>query len=244
MPANIKKREPAIERRAQRQAKRKRERAPMPCRILVVCEGEKTEPNYFNSFITTPNKSFVYDVEALGFGLNTIGVVKKAIELRDEDLSHSLTPYDAVWAVFDKDSFPPHDFDNAIALAKANNIGAAWSNEAFELWYLLHFEFRNTAMSRDDYKDAISAAVNSSGKWSGEGRYVYKKNDKQSYDIMNSCGSQSLAIKNAKALRGMFSDSACHSHNPSTTVDKLISQLLNEDTDLIDEVMKKINAPQ
>ncbi len=61
---------------------------------------------------------------------------------------------------------------------------------------------------------------------------------------MNSCGSQSFAIKNAKTLRGMSSNSAYHSHNPSTTVDKLISQLLNEDKDLIDEVMKKINAPQ
>ena len=40
--------------------------------------------------------------------------------------------------------------------AENNNINVAWSNEAFELWYLYHFHNRTTQMSRNDYKKAIS----------------------------------------------------------------------------------------
>ncbi len=233
MPANRPKKEPALERRAQRQADRRQKVKQMYCRILIVCEGEKTEPNYFQSFKTINNDSFVYDIEARGFGLNTIGVVNKAIELRDK----SQTPFDAVWAVFDRDSFPANDFDNAIAIAEANNIWVAWSNEAFELWYLLHFQYRNTAMSRDDYKKAISESVNA--KKGGNG-YVYQKNDKQSYNIMTAYGSQEDAIRNAEALCKEFLNKAYHNHNPCTTVHKLVLQLINRDDKLIKEVMTKM----
>ena len=34
----------------------------MSCRILIVAEGEKTEPNYFDHFVTKNNNSFVYDI--------------------------------------------------------------------------------------------------------------------------------------------------------------------------------------
>lgn len=235
MPANRIKKEPALERRAQRKEGRKTKIKQIYCRILIVCEGEKTEPNYFKTFKTISNGSFVYDIESKGFGLNTVGVVNKAIELRDK----AQTPYDAVWAVFDRDSFPPNDFDNAIAIAQAENIGVAWSNEAFELWYLLHFQYRNTAMSRDEYKKAISDAVNA--KRPPKGRdYVYQKNDKQNYNIMITYGSQEDAIRNAEALCKQFTDKAYHSHNPCTMVYKLVLQLLNRDEDLIRVVMGKM----
>jgi hypothetical protein len=123
--------------------------------FLIVCEGSKTEPNYFKSF---PKEigGVVYDVKLGGDGgINTLGVVEKAIELRD----NSSQQYDRVWAVFDKDSFPANHFNSAIQKAKANDIHCAWSNEAFELWYLLHFHDRITAMSRTEYERAIEAAV-------------------------------------------------------------------------------------
>ncbi len=235
MPANRIKKEPALERRAQRQEARRTKTKQMSCRILIVCEGEKTEPNYFEAFKTISNGSFVYDIEAKGFGLNTIGVVNKAIELRDK----AQIPYDAVWAVFDRDSFPPNDFDNAIAIAQANNINVAWSNEAFELWYLLHFQYRNTAMSRTEYKNAISDAVNSKKSLKDRG-YIYQKNDLRNYSIMTTHGSQEDAIRNAEALCEQFTDKAYHDHNPCTTVHKLVLQLLNRDEDLKKAVMAKM----
>lgn len=32
------------------------------CRILIVCEGEKTEPNYFKAFKVINNESFVIEI--------------------------------------------------------------------------------------------------------------------------------------------------------------------------------------
>lgn len=235
MPSNIIKKEPVLERRAQRQAARKNRQKQIYCRILIVCEGEKTEPDYFKKFKTIANSNFSYDVETYGGGLNTIGLVNKAIELRRK----VQIPYDAVWAVFDKDDFPSHDFDNAITMAGVNNIGVAWSNEAFELWYLLHFQYRNTAMSRDDYKRAISDAVNAQ-KAPKDKKYVYRKNDEENYTIMTTYGSLDDAIRNATKLCEQFKGYEYHSYNPCTTVHKLVLQLLNRDNDLIAEVMGKI----
>ena len=47
-------------------------------RFLIVCEGEKTEPNYFQSFRVPKD---VIDVR--GFGFNTTALVEKALELKN-----------------------------------------------------------------------------------------------------------------------------------------------------------------
>ncbi len=77
------------------------DRRAMRPRILIVCEGGKTEPNYFLAFKVTND---VY-----GRGLETIRVVEEAIRLNEKE-----GPFDQVWCVFDKDDFPADDFDNAI----------------------------------------------------------------------------------------------------------------------------------
>ena len=84
--------------------------------FLIVCEGEKTEPNYFKSFPKKVGK-FIYDIEFEGGGISTLKVVEKAIDLRDK----SKQKYDRVWAVFDRDSFKANSFNSAILKAKANN---------------------------------------------------------------------------------------------------------------------------
>ncbi|MDF5732679.1 MAG: RloB family protein, partial [Rhizonema sp. PD38] len=103
-------------------------------RFLIVCEGEKTEPNYFKSF-RVPGK-VVIDIR--GLGNNTIGLVEEVVIIKND------AEYDQVWCVFDRDSFPRKDFNAALALATRENIQVAYSNEAFELWYLLHFHYYDT----------------------------------------------------------------------------------------------------
>lgn len=104
-------------------------------RFLVVCEGEKTEPNYFKRF-RVPGRI----VDVYGAARNTVSLVRETLRLRD------LEKYDQVWCVFDKDSFPSQNFNAAITLARAHNIGVAYSNEAFELWYLLHFDYHQSGI--------------------------------------------------------------------------------------------------
>lgn len=211
----------------------------MSCQILIITEGEKTEPNYFNHFATKNNDYFVYEVECDGTGKNTMAVVNKAIELKESRSNQD--KYDSVWAVFDKDGFPDNNFNSAIAKADANGVNVAWSNEAFELWYLYHFQNRITAMSRDEFKTAISKAVNNSGKWKSKTPYKYKKNCERNFEIMTTYGNMEQAIKNAEQQHQTFTDTRYAKHNPCTTVYKLVQQLLNRDEELIATVMEKIN---
>ena len=184
---------------------------------LIVCEGEKTEPNYFKS-IKMELPPGVLEIKIEGTGLNTLGVVKHAITLSNT----SLRKYDKVWAVFDKDSFPAKNFNNAIAIAEANNIKCAWSNEAFELWFLLHFQYVNNAMSREAYKVYLEREII---RKSGNVDYRYKKNAIDTYALLNEFGNQVNAIKWAKKLKKSYKNHKFHTHNPCTLVYELIEEL-------------------
>lgn len=171
-------------------------------RFLIVCEGERTEPNYFLNF-RVPKE--VLDVQGLGF--NTVSLVKKAIELK------RLGEYTQVWCVFDRDSFPPENFNNALSLAKQRGIRVAYSNEAFELWYLLHFHFFNSAITREDYKDKLSKLM---GK-------KYEKKSPTMFDEL--LERQSTAIENARRLLIVYEFNNPLKDNPSTTVHLLVEEL-------------------
>lgn len=118
MPANRIKLEPALERRYAKRKERRKKR-PVTCKILIVCEGTKTEPNYFETFKTINRGTAIYDIDVKGLGQNTMDVVDKAIELKQKG------DYDRVWAVFDKDSFPDNKFNGAIDKAMAHGIDCA-----------------------------------------------------------------------------------------------------------------------
>ncbi len=206
--------------------------------FLIVCEGEKTEPNYFKSFPKKVGK-FIYDIKFDGGGISTLKVVEKAIELRDK----SKQKYDRVWAVFDRDSFKANSFNNAIFKARANNIGCAWSNEAFELWYLLHFHNRITAMHREEYMNAIEKAVNAKlGK--KKNAFKYKKNDTEMYSLLNKTGSQDSAIKWAKELAENNTGEQFANYNPQTMVFKLVEELNGQSEELNAELKEKYKDGQ
>lgn len=114
--------------------------------ILIVCEGENTEPSYFNQFRITSAK-----VKSVGEGYNTVSLVNRALALAQ------LENYDQVWCVFDKDDFNDNDFNSAIQIAEANNFGVAYSNQSFEYWLILHFnDHQGGGMHRDNYNNKIN----------------------------------------------------------------------------------------
>jgi RloB-like protein len=59
-------------------------------RFLIVCEGAKTEPNYFRSF-RVPKVV----IEVRGLGENPSRLVESTKELKKQD------DYDQIWCVFD-----------------------------------------------------------------------------------------------------------------------------------------------
>jgi len=185
--------------------------------FLIVCEGEKTEPNYFKSLIDN-RISEVREVEIDGTGCGTVRLIKEAIKLRDQ----SGKDFDRVWAVFDKDDFM--DFNGAIALANHNKIKCAWTNEAFELWYYLHFQYLDTGVSRADYIKMLEREIRILKNES----YSYKKNDPLMYDLLQKHGNEEFAINNARKLRNSYAaDTDYAAHKPCTTVDQLVNELSN-----------------
>jgi hypothetical protein len=179
-------------------------------KILIVCEGERTEPNYFEGFKV--NKQIV-KVDISGTGYNTVSLVDEAIRLKTESESKR-EPYNQTWCVFDKDSFSDNDFNCAIKKALDNKIKTAYSNEAFELWYLLHFHYYNTAITREQYMEKLSGQLNRK----------YKKNDPRMYNEL--LDKQSIAIRNAKNLLNAFTNNMTYSRrNPSTEVYLLVEEL-------------------
>ena len=205
------------------------------CRVLIVCEGAKTEPKYFKSFDQMKtSSSIVFEITSDGGGINTIDVVDETIRLRDEAIKNG-RPFDSVWAVFDRDSFESDKFDNAINKANSNNINCAWSNEAFELWYVYHFDSRCTVMPREEYKKIITKRVCSAGIK----QFTYKKNDPNMRKILSDCGCDELAaIRRAEQQSGSFTDRCYHKHNPSTMVFKLVRLLIGKD-EVFNEQIKK-----
>jgi hypothetical protein len=123
-------------------------------RFFIVCEGEKTEPNYFKSF---PVNIKLIRLNIKGDGKDRKSLVQQAIELKNEKSDER----DRVWCVSDRDKNPtnPNDsqnFNSALTLARNNGIDVAYSNDAFELWYLLQFHFYNTGISRQDYQNMLT----------------------------------------------------------------------------------------
>ena len=214
----------------------RRETKTIRCSILIVCEGTKTEPNYFEAFAEKRQGVIVYDIEVKGLGRGMKDVVEKAIYLKGKN------DYDRVWAVFDKDEFPAKDFNEAISLGQKNGIEVAWSNEAFELWYLYHFQNVTTGVSRKDYETKISAAVNASSKYKSREKYKYAKKNPDNFKIMTTYGSMESALRYAETKRGEYTDSRYANHNPCTTVYRLVRQLLGQDEELNAELTAKIEG--
>ncbi|RMF34750.1 MAG: RloB domain-containing protein [Chloroflexi bacterium] len=176
-------------------------------RFLIVCEGTRTEPNYFRRF-----KGSAIDVEVVGIGRDPLAVIEKARELNNEEQEKGI-PYDEVWVVFDKNGVPAEQFNRAIHSAKQAGFHPAYSNQAFELWYVLHFEYLNVAIPRRQYQKRLDKLL---------GRR-YRKNDPSLYDVL--LPKQGTALRNAKRLLASYPQHNPAQDDPCTTVHLLVEAL-------------------
>ena len=188
-------------------------------KFLIVCEGEKTEPNYFRAFIE--RRSEVKEIKVAGCGCSTCQLIIEAKKLREKLERERMVPFDRVWLVFDKDEFK--DFNKAIADAKKEGMNCAWSNQAFELWYVLHFQYLDTGVDRKQYIEMIEDKVRKVLK---SKTFKYEKNDVGFYQILQEHGDEDFAFKNADKLRNRHKGKSNYAtHNPRTEVDLLVDEL-------------------
>lgn len=127
-------------------------------RVLIVCEGAKTEPNYLNELVRAYRLSSA-NIEVTGEGGSApMSVVEHAIKRFEED-----PDFDRIFCVIDRDQHPR--FGEALERvrdkqlvrrdAKRKKIGAACfeaiaSIPCFEFWILLHYEYTTAELPRYD----------------------------------------------------------------------------------------------
>ncbi len=109
--------------------------------ILILCGGD-TEKIYFDNFKSRVAKIKVETVLEADSPLNLVNL---AIEKIAEN-------YLQVWVVFDRDEFDC--FDAAIQLKKGINV--AYSNQAFDLWFILHFQRLEGGFHRSNFEHEIN----------------------------------------------------------------------------------------
>jgi hypothetical protein len=134
---------------------------------------------------------------------------------RGQDSTSAGRPYNQIWCVFDRDSFPSGNFNRAFKVADENRIHIAYSNQCFELWYILHYFFNDAAIDRHEYSRNLTKFI---------GR-KYRKNDESMYDLLKE--RQADAIRNAKKLLSRYAPCNPEKDDPSTTVHELV-ETLNE----------------
>jgi hypothetical protein len=109
-------------------------------RVLIVCEGSKTEINYFNELIKDLKLSTV-NIKILDIKQTTPdSLLGKATELYEISEKEG-NLFDRVYCVFDKDKHPKYqETKNRIdQRKKLKDMYYAFSEPCFEFWLLLHF---------------------------------------------------------------------------------------------------------
>ncbi len=124
-------------RRAKTGFSRGRNREPYS-KILIVCEGKKTEPNYFNGLKNRYRLNST-NVKIVGEGATPSKIVERAEELYGEEKNEG-DPFDKVYCVFDKDAHS--DYNKSLnKLSQKRDFYAINSVPCFEYWLLLHYRY-------------------------------------------------------------------------------------------------------
>ena len=129
-------------------------------RILIVCEGAKTEPNYFEgarNFFKLSTANVVVSGESGSAPMSVVAFAKKKYKESKSDGD----PYDKVYCVFDKDSHP--NYDSAVDEIGSARQGDTWeaitSVPCFEYWLLLHFTYTDKPYKKQQRKSACDQVI-------------------------------------------------------------------------------------
>ena len=197
--------------------------------ILIITEGSKTEPMYFDNYRTRQTNIDVRIVSNKADGAKTdyTHLLDKAISYKKEE-QISIEYGDSTWIVADGDV----DYKTQNALntknqklldarkrAHAKNIEIIISNPCFEFWYLLHFMYSTKHFN--DYR-SVQAELNK-----------YIPNYEKSKDIYSQLSSYTgKATEHAKQIERSHINNGYSlpfglDVSPYTDVYKLIEKLPN-----------------
>lgn len=182
-------------------------------RLLVLCEGQVTEPKYLKAF-KHDHRSQLVEVEVVpecGVPKTLVEAAvarKKEAEREARRRSDPYLKFDEVWCVFDVDQHP--NLPEAKQQAQANRLHVAISNPCFELWILLHFEDQRAHKERGE----IQAACR---------EHLPKFVKEVPYEKVSSLYQD--AVRRAEAVENWQEQQQRPGGNPSTGVHKLTERI-------------------
>jgi len=137
--------------------------------------------------------------------------------------------FEHLWIVIDRDKrwkanegHKESDFVQALKDAESNGVKVAYSNDSFELWYLLHFNYECSVTERKDLNDKVK------GLGLVDQRVSLKSADFVKEIYPHLVGEpECRAIKNAQKLleEHVKAGTEPHNANPSTTIHELVCLL-------------------
>lgn len=187
-------------------------------KILIAAEGKnKTEKTYFSNF--EDGKKSYNITYARGNNTDPLKLVKMLIKEIDE-LKLDLQDDDVAYCIFDTDVDPNKNkiIEEAIQLAKKNNIKIITSSPCFELWFLLHYDYTTANMDSEEVIKRLK-----------EYYPKYEKNINIYPDIIKEID---LAIDRAKKIEKYQIDNnrriGTVEANPNTEVYKIVEYLMKK----------------
>lgn len=189
-------------------------------RVLVVCEGSKTEPNYLKE-IAKLHKLSTANITIDGSGDSSpISVVNHAIDVYEKDKRNGGS-YDKVFCVYDRDT--ASTFQNALDKVRSfeppNVFIAITSIPCFEYWILLHFQFTTQPFNGTSSSSACNQVIS----LLNDHLPGYTKGIKDLHSQIRQ--HEAFAIDNATRSRADAERNGCD--NPTTFVDQLVMYLSN-----------------
>ncbi|WP_193754385.1 RloB family protein [Pseudomonas parafulva] len=196
---------------------RKRESKDPGKRYLIVCEGSKTEPNYFRE-LRHDLRIRTATIEICGeeCGSDPVSVYEYAVAVAKNEKG---AKFDAVYCVIDKDDHK--NLSEALAKIEAEGDGflAVLSYPCFEYWLLLHYVLHRGAFVKTANK-SIGGVVISELKKHDAG---YCKGSKGTWVRYKSM--LPTAIRNSIEMRKVADRSG--NLNPSTNMHELVELLMS-----------------
>lgn len=185
-------------------------------KILIAAEGKnKTEKIYFSNF--EDGKKSYNITYARGNNTDPLKLVKMLIKEIDE-LKLDLQDDDVAFCIFDTDINPNKNkiIEEAIQLAKKNNIKVITSSPCVELWFLLHYEYTTANMDSGEVIKRLKGYYRN-----------YEKNINIYPDIIEEID---LATERAKKLEKYQIDNnrriGTVEANPNTEIYKIVEYLM------------------
>ncbi len=150
---------------------------PEKTRILIVCEGRETEPNYFRGLRGEETVRQNFSVVVLkGKGGSSLAVVQQAIAGKEKATVRG-EEFDEIWCVFDVEQAGQREqVVKARTLADQKGILLAVSNPSFECWLLAHF-----VRTKKSFANCDEVVKELNKHWRRAVGCDYEKNDERLY---------------------------------------------------------------